>query len=518
MNESKLSNHHHIVPVRENLLFGLLCLFALAVRLLLLLHEDYLEDDTYITLRFAENIAHGLGYAFNAHEQVYGASSPLYTLLMSGFAVLIPRDLLHHVALGWGMVSIVAVAFVIWKWFPLNSVGRFIATVGVLAYPRVLYSSISGMEECFLLFLMCLSFAACVHRSEVLAGIVLGALILAKLDTIVWVACIVVACTIQLRRVPFRMILIALCSASPWVLFSMFSFGSIVPHSVLAKQVAFPYKNLHITDVFAAMAPEGLNQNTEVVFGFGAVISIIILLAAIKARKTSNFLHLALPMYCVAYSILLLTSHTSPTLWSRWLVPSWGSLIISAGYVLDFKVARLSVRPMLQYAFWSCIAFGMFALPFLRSRSANESIPYREVASWLQENSESSESIMLEPIGLIPYYSNLYVHDFVGLVTPAVTHARRVAGYSNRWYARYLQEHKPTYVLLRTSEFRQNDFGYGSGYGDGIFTAMERKWFEQTYSIVFVSSRPELQNTFVLFKQNATIVNVFSNHVRGTGR
>ncbi len=177
-------------------------------------------------------------------------------------------------------------------------------------------------------------------------------------------------------------------------------------------------------------------------------------------------------------------------------------MIISTGYVIDVVVEKFSVRSNRMRFVLPFVAAGcLFSLPFMRTRSSNESGPYREVAFQLQAIAKPHESIMLEPIGLIGYVSNLYVHDFVGLVTPAVTNARRESGYSDRWYVRYLQVHTPTYVLLRVFEFQKNEFGYGSGYGDGIFKGTEREWFEQHYTSVFASSRPEQQNAFVLFKR-----------------
>jgi hypothetical protein len=228
----------------------------------------------------------------------------------------------------------------------------------------------------------------------------------------------------------------------------------------------------------------------------------VLLSTIILGARRKDFLILAFPLYCILYSLVLLSSHTSPTVWSRWIVPLWGVVIISTGYVMDIAAEKFSVRSnTIRFVFPVVAACCLFMLPFMWSRPSNESVPYREVALRLQDSAKAGESIMLEPIGLIGYVSNLYVYDFVGLVSPAVTNARRESGYSDRWYVRYLQLHSPTYVLLRVFELEENQFGYGSGYGDGIFKGTEREWFEQHYASVFVSSRAQQQNAFVVFKR-----------------
>src|SRR3972149_1363830 len=53
-----------------------------------LLHFGYTPDDTFIYLRFAKNIMHGGGFAFNPGEPTYGVTSPLWTLLIAAGGLL----------------------------------------------------------------------------------------------------------------------------------------------------------------------------------------------------------------------------------------------------------------------------------------------------------------------------------------------------------------------------------------------------------------------------------------------
>jgi hypothetical protein len=143
----------------------------------------------------------------------------------------------------------------------------------------------------------------------------------------------------------------------------------------------------------------------------------------------------------------------------------------------------------------------MLALSFVYpNRSAMALSSHKAVADWLDRNAATGESIMLEPIGLIGYRSGLYVHDFIGLISPRVTEARMREGKSNRWFVKYILSHNPTYVMLRVQELRSNEFLVG-GYGDSIFAREERKWFESSYDSVFRTTTGPTVDQFVLFKK-----------------
>ncbi|MBN97985.1 MAG: hypothetical protein CME16_01875, partial [Gemmatimonadetes bacterium] len=59
-------------------LLGAVCLGYL----LHVLHYNFIADDAFITLRYAQNLASGDGLVFNLGERVEGFTSPLWTLLL----------------------------------------------------------------------------------------------------------------------------------------------------------------------------------------------------------------------------------------------------------------------------------------------------------------------------------------------------------------------------------------------------------------------------------------------------
>src|ERR1700737_1128695 len=61
---------------------------VLLLRLAHLYRPHLLVDDAFISFRYADNLAHGLGLVFNAGERVEGYSNFLWTLILAGGARL----------------------------------------------------------------------------------------------------------------------------------------------------------------------------------------------------------------------------------------------------------------------------------------------------------------------------------------------------------------------------------------------------------------------------------------------
>ncbi len=66
-----------------NVLLLVILVAALIARLTLLYSTHRTAEDFYITLRYAENIAHGNGFVYNLAHHVLGTTTPLYTLFLA---------------------------------------------------------------------------------------------------------------------------------------------------------------------------------------------------------------------------------------------------------------------------------------------------------------------------------------------------------------------------------------------------------------------------------------------------
>jgi hypothetical protein len=482
-------------------------LLAAAARLLYsAMYDDY-YDDSYITFRYARNIVEYKGFVYNEGEPVYGASSPLYTYIAAGLYSALGPGVLPVAARWLGILSLFGCALLLYFHLGLTRPGRSIMLIALLSYPRIFYSSIGGMEECFILMLMALSITGVARRSSVLLGVSVGLLLMTKIDTIVWIACL--ACIALLRRQPslWRSVVIAAGVSLPWIVFSFLTFDTVVPHTVLAKQVAYAHEPaFQIQDAFLLAVPDGLRSQTVLAVSFVLIWYSVIFLSLVSVIRRREWLFLVFPLYCLAYTSALLISGTSLGLWTRWTVPLWGCLVLCTAYLFHVASPWLD-RVILSRFGWKsgfellALYIFLLVLPFVYpSRSAMALSSHKAVADWCDRNAVTGESIMLEPIGLIGYRSELYVHDFIGLISPRVTEARILGGKSNRWFVKYIAAHNPTYVMLRVDELRTNEFLVG-GYGDSIFTHLEQTWFESSYDSVFRTAIGPAVDQFVLFRK-----------------
>jgi hypothetical protein len=251
--------------------------------------------------------------------------------------------------------------------------------------------------------------------------------------------------------------------------------------------------------------PDAYKSTGWIVLLFGCFVYGTLAVSVWKSIKTRNWLFLLFPVHCIAYITALFASGTSLGLWTRWTVPVWGSLLISFGYAVGILMPRVlpsgPLRPALARSLLGAFLLAQTG-PFLyHGWKSFEPGSYREVGEWLRDHAAPNESVFLEPIGLIGYISKLYVHDYIGLVSPDVAEARRATG-SNRWFAEYIRSRVPAYVVLRSKELENNEFSYG-GYGDGVFTSGEKEWFNTRYEQVYRTIIGPEPDHFVIFRKLA---------------
>ena len=58
---------------------------------------NYVEDDSFISFRYAKNFVNGDGLVFNPGERVEGYTNFLWVMMLSGFLWLIPTANLLHI-------------------------------------------------------------------------------------------------------------------------------------------------------------------------------------------------------------------------------------------------------------------------------------------------------------------------------------------------------------------------------------------------------------------------------------
>jgi len=200
-------------------------------------------DDTYITFRYARNLALGEGFVYNGGDPVLGTTSPLWTLMLAGSQIL--GGSMEAASLWIALVADAGTALVLVRLLsrlgypppiPLAAAVVFLFSFDFLSISR------SGMEESIFVFLVMAALERLAAGSPVWAATLSALACLARPEGIVLIA--VGAVIAWLRRSSGSPVRTWLAMGSMvtilgiWATYAAITFGSAIPQSIRAKAAA----------------------------------------------------------------------------------------------------------------------------------------------------------------------------------------------------------------------------------------------------------------------------------------
>ena len=218
---------------REAWTIALLWTVAIVARLVV---GPHVVDDAYITMRYSRNLASSGALAYNPPDAVLGSSTPLWTGVLAASTFTGARPENAAVVLS-GVADLATIALIVMyggRTFAATAAGLTIA-----AWPAYLAYGVSGMETS-LYVLLVVSFVTALSRGAVgnaAAASALGALCRPDGALLPVLGCAWLAAT-KSRGVALRFCGIVVVLCTPWLVYALITFGSIVPASVSAKAAA----------------------------------------------------------------------------------------------------------------------------------------------------------------------------------------------------------------------------------------------------------------------------------------
>jgi arabinofuranosyltransferase len=379
-------------------------------------------DDSYITYRYARNLAQGQGFVYNVGERVLGTTTPLYALVLAGVARVwpdIPTASLALGGLGWAGLIVLVYGLGRAAGSPLAG----LVAAAILAFDPLLYSTL-GMETTLYVALSLAAFVLLAAGRPRGAALVAGLVFLMRWDGILVIAVILLAEVLRTRRLPWQAAACWLALAAPWLIFSQAYFGSIFPNSFFAK---------------AGQANSGL-------VGGGAEPFATAFLQLAQDRLRAN------PLWWIYLPLALV----SPLNGRAWLKATWPLFLWTALYfagfiavgVIGFHWYYAPLMPAIALAVGAGIAYLTRLAAATRNRWTAPAMAlglaavcvwpqaqllwvsppgtsarlegYRQVSQWLEQNTAPNSSVALLEIGFIGYQTNRPVVDIMGLVTPTM--------------------------------------------------------------------------------------------------
>jgi len=247
--------------------------------------DNLLADDAYYYFEIARNAATGQGFTFDSLATTNGFHALWAWFLVVVFR-LFPASywLPIHIALGFSALCVTASGLLLYRLFARRGapLAGEIATCAWLCNPFTVTLGFRGLEQPLNVLLLMLSISmwdgvrqrARYAPAELFGlGVAIGGAILARTDNVLWlgaVGCVLVWDLWRRRAhlgLPSRVLSFAagaLVSASPWFLWNLLTFGTLVQTSVDAKRIFRLYGDL--PPILSAGSP-GLRTLWELPYG-----------------------------------------------------------------------------------------------------------------------------------------------------------------------------------------------------------------------------------------------------------
>jgi len=149
---------------------------------------------------------------------------------------------------------------------------------------------------------------------------------------------------------------------------------------------------------------------------------------------------------------------------SPWYFPVWGALAaITLGTAAKWlssnnpgSLARSSIRGAMTVV--SIVLLATIPLAAWEMREQQliiEDHGRQKIGEWLADHGEPDDTVFLEPMGYIGYFSQLHILDYPGLSAPSVVSAMREVGPT---FASLIRKLRPTWLVLRPRELAGHGF------------------------------------------------------------
>ncbi len=386
----------------------LLILLATAIKLWWVFHINYTAEDSYITFQFARNLARGEGFALNPGQPVQGSTTPLLSFMLAGW-LLISKDIV------WGaravdLLAVVGGMVFLYLAIPDKQVAviaLFITSISA----RLYIEEMQGMEMPLTFLFLAASFFGFMQKRPIFAGIMAGLLLWSRVDTVFWVGCLFVIYLLVNRRQALEFFLATTAVYLPWILFSWAYFGSPIPLTITAKQVAYglhsPPAIEHLKTIFnyvswpvLAFALLSIPSIWKVKNYWVFPLFIAIELSQLSIFGTTYFFRYFYLLTLVCY-VLLGFGVTDLISGIRISFLEWGRFLLPAALVLIAGFSWNTIDKSYEY------------------HSHQQGVTAM-MGQWLNANTLTGSTVLLEPLGYTGWYADRIMIDEVGLVTPKV--------------------------------------------------------------------------------------------------
>jgi hypothetical protein len=463
-------------------------------------------EDYYITYRVSKNLATGHGLVYTVGERVHAFTSPLNVLLPAALSFLTGNTSDELVLWLFRVMSsalLAGAAVLLFESARNNSLSRLATAVliGMFAFDaKIVDFSINGQEIAFMMFFLALALhALTVHSSWTILklGLAGAGLMWTRPDGFIYFGALGVGfllfnagravgySRLELLKVFLWAGALTTVLYLPWLLWAWHYFGSPIPHTIIAKGqlkfasaieparrlfhcLAFPFGMLvGRTSVGATFLPAnallfGGWHWTAILFGKGLACLCGLYWCVPRGRPQGRAASFAFMLGHFYLSCIAAYA-------AAWYLPACAILgIFAFAHILQHGLdLALSVpNPgSSQARYWRACVCAVAATVVLATLLLTVSSAYqlrvqqreieegtrKQIGLWLREHAASStDTVFLEPLGYIGFFSQLKMLDTPGLCAPEVVAAEKE--FRSTSLSKVIPELHPDWLVLRPAE------------------------------------------------------------------
>jgi hypothetical protein len=410
-------------------------------------------DDAYITYRYAQNVADGVGWVYNpGAAEGNAATSPLYVLVLSALARLriAPPSGANLVTVA-AFAAVSACSFVVVRRVRSTSAA---AVVVALLITNPWFPYLRGMESMMVLALaaglVMVAFGAERRpRTEVLVGLLGGLMVLARADSVLLLAPVALVLAGRGRRPPWRAAGVGAAVIAAWCAFALVTMGHVVPETLAAKVaqarsgywgpmvhlVTFWVAELDRLDLLPWAVPVAALAAGGTVAG----------LRSARSRDLVACLVAFGGLYLAAYEWVLDVPG-----YPWYYAPLVYAAVVLAGIGVDALAVELIRPDGRRRELATVVAMALLAgVALVRYPASASAFPgYRSASRWIVANTDARATVATAEIGYIGFATGRRMVDFLGLLD-----ARAIAEVGRGDLGSWVYRERPDVYVTRQPVF-----------------------------------------------------------------
>lgn len=451
---------------------GLLLLAGVVLLLRLIEFSDphLVVDDSYISFRYAANLAAGEGLVFNLGDRVEGYTNFLWTVLLAGGAAA-GVDLVRLSQVLGGLSALgclVLLALISCRVLPQDQPARPV----LVALPALLWAAMgsqaqlagSGMESVFFVFWVLLAvFLLFLRDRPVAAGVVFALAAMTRPEGGLYGLIAGLLCLARVvrprgdgdRRPAWRrswlLAVSFLALYGPYFLWRYQYYGYLLPNTFYVK----------VGDMTAGRIERGWDLLVGLIGDWGILPFLVAAVAALALRQgrrpglpTWSFLAASATYFVVVGGDFI------PYFGPRFLLPALPALLLLAAMGVGAAARPLgsgraagAAASVLAAALVGWAAFFTFPADARELRWLEyEMEGWEKLGRWMAGSVPAEESIAVGAAGIVPYYTGAPTIDMYGLVDANIAHMPvRTTGFirvaHEKFAPRYVMDRRPDHIV-----------------------------------------------------------------------